>query len=204
MEYNREKIIIPEYGKNVQHMVEHALTIEDKAERTRCVQSIMQTMTNLFPYLRNEESRHKIYDHLAIMSDFRLDVDSPYDQPTVESVSQRPSVLAREERPVRYRHYGRIIEDMIEMAVNEPDQQKREQLTILIANRMRQNFQTWNKDVIDREHIEADIRVLSRGRLTCNFEGFYLSNLAPINNNPNKHPNQKKKNKKKNGNIRTI
>lgn len=168
---NGNGLIMPEYGRNVQRMVEYALTLEDKEERTRCVEAIMQTMGNLFPYLRNEESRHKLYDHLAIMSDFRLDIDSPFPRPQRESLRYQPEPLPQQ-HPIPMRHYGRLIETMIETASQEEDVEKQQVLILYIASRMRQNYLVWNKDTVTAEHIRQDIATLSNGRLDCNFAEF--------------------------------
>lgn len=174
-------MIMPEYGRNVQHMVEYALTIEDKEERTKCVSAIMQTMGNLFPYLRNEESRHKMYDHLAMMSDFRLDIDSPYSKPERENMKYRPERLSyNTQHPVRFRHYGRLIEAMVAEAIAEEDAESKKQLTLRIASRMRQNYLIWNKDSVDMEHIQEDLERLSGGRLSCDFEEFRALFAKPM------------------------
>ncbi len=161
---------MPEYGRNVQHMVEYALTVENKEERNECVQAIMQTMGNLFPYLRNEESSHKMYDHLAIMSDYKLDIDSPFDVPAQEELRYRPDRLDYQTtHPVRFRHYGRMMELMIEEAVREKDEEKKLALVDIIVQRMRQNFLIWNKDQLNGQRLAEDLRLLSHGQLS--FEG---------------------------------
>ncbi len=174
MEYSTHmgKLIMPEYGRNVQRMIEHACTLQDKEERTRCVQAIIQTMQNLFPYLRNEESRHKVYDHLAIMSDFKLDIDSPFEQPTLEELKYKPERLPYQQaKNVRFKHYGRLIQTMVQQAIQEEDVEKRKVLVRMIAVRMRQNYNQWNKEDIDNDKIREDLDVLSKGLLTPLFEG---------------------------------
>ena len=107
--YNTQlkRLILPEYGRNIQRMVDHCVTIEDRAERTRCARSIIVSMGNLFPELRNvESSDRKLWDHLVIMSDFKLDVDFPCEVITAESLHTKPSPVERETAPVRYHHYG--------------------------------------------------------------------------------------------------
>lgn len=165
-------LIMPEYGRNVQRMVEYALTIENKEERTQCVNAIMRTMENLFPYLKNEESRHKMYDHLALMSGFKLDIDFPYNRPTAEELRYRPEKLPYNTSSLRFRHYGRIIESMIDDAVAEQDIEKRKALILRVAYRMRQNFLMWNKDNIDEIKLKDDIRLLSNNQLDCDFLEF--------------------------------
>ena len=191
---------MPEYGRNVQRMVEHALTIKDKQQRTECVQTIMRTMENLFPYLKTEESRHKMYDHLAMMSGFRLDIDSPYHRPSPEELRYNPEPLSYNTiHPIHYRHYGRIVSDMIGKAIAEQDPEQKKQLIVAIANRMKQNYIVWNKDHVDAERIKEDITALSNGQLNCDFPEFQLAHawqLSPQNNNQSS--SKKKKKKKKN------
>lgn len=195
-----EKLIMPEYGRNVQRMVEHALTITDREERNRCVRTIMQTMENLFPYLKTEEARHKMYDHLAIMSQFRLDIDYPFDRPTPEELLYKPEKLPYNTvSPLRYRHYGRIVQKMIQEAVRETDRDKQKFLILRIAQRMRQNYLVWNKDQADEQHIKADIYNLSNGQLDCNFPEFaqvYSKPVAQPNNPSGTGRKHRKKNKR--------
>ncbi len=187
---------MPEYGRNIQRMVEYALTIENKEERTQCVQAIMHTMENLFPYLKNEESRHKMYDHLALMSDFQLDIDSPYERPTPEELKYRPEPLPYNTTiPLRFRHYGRILEEAINKAIEEPDPEMKKQRILRIATRMKQNFLIWNKDNVDKERLASDIEALSKGKLDCNFPEFM--EIADKQQQNLSNPQQKKKKKKK-------
>lgn len=199
MEYStlQGKIIIPEYGRNVQRMVEYALTIEDKDQRERCVEAIMQTMCNLFPYLRDEAQRHKMYDHLAIMSNFRLDIDFPYERPEPEELRYHPQHLTYASSPVRMKHYGRMVEQMIQVAIRQTDPEKREALTLLIANRMKRNYLLCNKDLIDDQVIVDDLRLLSDNRLTVDLQKLAKAkNLFPQNSEQNKKKDKKKKNNK--------
>lgn len=202
MEYStlQGKLIMPEYGRNVQHMVEYALTIDDKQTRQRCVETIMNTMTNLFPYLKDEAQRHKMYDHLAIMSDFRLDIDYPYERPQPEELKYHPDPIPYSERPVKMRQYGRVVELMIAAAIDEKDEQKKKDLIVRIANRMKRNYLLWNKDHVERDSIVEDLVRLSGGQLSCDFPEFYIAKrkvLLGIKDDSQQQP-QKKKNQKKN------
>ena len=189
---------MPEYGRNVQRMVEYALTIEDKQERQQCVQAIMRTMSNLFPYLRNEESKHKMYDHLAIMSNFKLDIDFPYNRPSPEQLRYTPQQLPyNTQNPVRFRHYGKIIETLLDEAAKETDKEKQQQMVMVIANRMKQNYMIWNKDnTVDDNHIIDDIRRISRGKIDCNFDGFQLAGAKQLAADKQQKNQQKRKRKK--------
>ena len=116
MEYTtlEGKLIMPEYGRNIQQMVAHALTIEDREERTRCVKTIINIMGNLFPYLRDvNDFKHKLWDHVAIMSDFKLDIDFPYEVLLEENLYTRPESIPYKNSRIRYQHYGRTLEEMI-------------------------------------------------------------------------------------------
>ncbi len=140
MQYNTtlEKIILPEYGRNVQSMVEYALTIEDRTERTQCAYSIIKFMGNLFPYLRDaNEFKHKLWDHLAIMSDFKLDIDYPCELVQKNELFKHPDTLPYPQQRIRYRHYGRLLEDMANKARELPTEAEQRQLLLLIANRMK-------------------------------------------------------------------
>lgn len=151
-------------------------------------------MENLFPYLRNEESRHKMYDHLALMSGFRLDIDFPYSRPTPEELRYTPEVLPYNTTiPLKYRHYGRIIGTMIQEAIAEQDEEKRKRMILRIASRMRQNFVLWNKDNIDEEHLRDDISALSGGQLDCNFPEFKELMQKPIQQKQQQQPKQQQK-----------
>lgn len=116
MEYNTQQrtLPLPEYGRSVQNMVDHALTIEDRAERQRCANTIINIMGGMFPHLRDvPDFKHKLWDHLAIMADFKLDIDYPYEIVKKESLEVKPDMLPYPHNGIRYRHYGRILENMI-------------------------------------------------------------------------------------------
>ena len=166
MQYNslQKKLVMPEYGRNVQSMVDHALTIEDKAERTRCANSIINIMGNLFPHLRDvEDFKHKLWDHLAIMADFKLDIDYPYDIIKKENLITHPEKVPYSFKRIKYRHYGKYVEDMIQKLGNIQDLTERNQLISLIGNHMKRSFlsMTFEKDVED-DKICKDINEYNR------------------------------------------
>ena len=152
MKYNtQEKAMpMPEYGRAVQKMVDHAVTIEDRAERQRCANTIIAVMGNMYPQLRDvAEFKHKLWDHLAIMADFKLDIDYPYELVAPETLHPIPEHLPYPKGGIRYRHYGRILGEMIEKAVELEDEEERKQLVDLIAVRMKKSFIGWNKDGVE-------------------------------------------------------
>lgn len=177
MEYTtlQGKLIMPEYGRNIQQMIDHALTIEDREERTRCVHAIVNIMGNLFPYLRDvNDFKHKLWDHVAIMSNFKLDIDYPYEIVKRENLNVRPEMIPYKNSKIRYMHYGRTLEDMIEKVADFPDGEERRELIRLIANQMKKCFLTWNKEVVDDKKIYDDLRELSKGKLDISEDFFKL------------------------------
>jgi len=131
MEYNteREELIIPEYGRHVQKMVAHATNIEDKEERTKCVKSIIQFMGQMNPHLRDvKEFTHKLWDHLFIMSDFKLDTESPYPLPEIEKLQAKPSKMDYPKKKIKFPFYGATLEGMIAIAQTLDDKKEKEMI----------------------------------------------------------------------------
>ncbi len=183
MEYytQKEKLILPEYGRNIQQMVNHALTIQDKEERTRCVHSIIAIMGKLFPHLRDvNDFKHKLWDHLAIMSNFKLDIDYPYEVPKQEILTTKPDRVAYPANHITYRHYGRTVNEMVKKAIEMPEGPDKKRFIELIANYMKKSFLTWNKDGVDDEKIYDDLKELSKGQLCFNSESLKLKESKEI------------------------
>jgi hypothetical protein len=168
MDYNsnRKKLLLPEYGRHIQKMVDHCVTIQDIEERTKCAHSIIGNMGNMFPHLRDvNDFKHKLWDHLAIMSDFKLDIETPFDLPEKQTLNQRPEKLAYNNQNMRYRHYGRTIERLIEKAVEMEEGEHKKHLIMLIANNMKKSLLLWNNDFPGDERVFSDIKELSGNRL---------------------------------------
>jgi hypothetical protein len=177
MEYTtlKGKLIMPEYGRNIQQMVDYAVSIQDREERTRCVHTIIHIMGNLFPYLRDvNDFKHKLWDHIAIMSDFKLDIDYPYEIVKSENLHTRPETIPYKKSNIRYMHYGRTLEEMIEKIGKYPDGDERNELIRLVANQMKKCFLTWNKEVVDDLKIYDDLRELSKGKIDISEDFFKL------------------------------
>ncbi|HKL71755.1 MAG TPA: DUF4290 domain-containing protein [Marinilabiliaceae bacterium] len=168
MNYNSQlkPLVLPEYGRHIHQMVDHVMTIEDREERTRAADAIVTVMGNLFPHLRDvSDFKHKLWDHLAIMSDFQLDIDFPYTLPERENFDSKPDRVPYSENRMAYRHYGRLIEEMVGKAVEMEDGELRNHLITLLSNHMRKSLFNWNKDHATDERIQKDIYNLSKGKL---------------------------------------
>jgi len=194
MEYaKRQDLILPEYGRNIQRMVQHAVAIEDPQERARCAQTIITIMGNLFPYLRDINNfKHKLWDHLAIMSDFKLDIDYPCEVLKKENLYTHPERIPFSNSRMKYPHYGRILGQMIDKAVTFPEGEQKDQLLLLIANHMKKCYLTWNKEVVEDRKIFDDLRELSHGQLEIKPDFLKLMESKEILNKKNKNINIKK------------
>jgi hypothetical protein len=167
-DYNtqRPRLIIPEYGRHVQRMVEHCMEIEDREKRTKTAHAIIQVIGRLNPQLRNSENMDRtLWDHLYIMSDFKLDVDGPFPKPTAEELDTKPERVAYPKQDIKYGHYGKIVERMIEACAAKEDGPEKEAFTVLIANLMKKQFLAWNRDSVGDGVIIKDLAELSKGKL---------------------------------------
>jgi hypothetical protein len=193
-DYNteRNRLVLPEYGRNIQRMVEYINSVEDKEERNQLAKVIIAIMGNMNPHLRDiSDFKHKLWDHLAIMSNFKIDIDSPYEMPTSEILTEKPRRVPYKSNEIRYKHYGRVIELMIEEAIKMPEGREKEELTKIIANHMKKCYLTWNRDVVDDEVILKDLATLSTGKLQI-VEGTKLSDTREIFKSKRKKMQRKK------------
>ncbi|MBG6130819.1 hypothetical protein IWQ47_002283 [Aquimarina sp. EL_43] len=168
IEYNteREKLIIPEYGRHMQKMINHTVTIEDREERNKVAKSIIAVMGNLQPHLRDvPEFQHKLWDQLFIMSDFKLDVDTPFPVLTKEKLQERPEPLKYPQNFPKYRFYGNNIKRMIDVANSWEDGDLKNALTLTIANHMKKCYLNWNKDTVEDSVIFNHLFELSDGKI---------------------------------------
>lgn len=147
-------------------MIEHILTIEDRAERNKAAHTIIGVMGNLNPHLRDvNDFKHKLWDHLAVISDFKLDIDSPYETPTRELLQSKPKKIPYNQKGIRYKHYGHSIVLMIEEAVKMDDPEEKKDLVKMIAYHMKKSYLTWNREAVDDKQIIGDLIALSGNRL---------------------------------------
>ncbi len=195
MEYNtiRKHLIIPEYGRNIQKMVEFALTIEDRDERNQFAKMIVQVMANMNTQLKDtNDFEQKLWDHLYIISDFKLDVDGPFPKPNRKDVYSKPEKVPYSEDHIKFKHYGLNLEKMIKTAIDMEDGDEKTQLVKWIANYMKRSYLTWNRDSVTDVVIYTQLNELAGGKLTLNVEDPLISASEVL---PSGRNAKKKKNK---------
>ncbi len=168
MDYNsnRKKLFLPEYGRNIQKMVDHIMTIEDRTQRNLAARTLIDIMGNMYPYLRDvNDFKHKLWDHLAIMTEFKLDIDYPFDPPSPSLLHSKPNRVPYSVNHIHYLHYGKLMEELIEKAANYEEGPEREHLTRLIANHMKKCYVAWNRDSVPDEKIIDDLDHMSEGKI---------------------------------------
>lgn len=168
LDYNTERpqLPIPEYGRHVQRMVDHVMEIQDRDKRSNQAKAIIQVIARLNPQLRNSDNFERtLWDHLHIMSDFKLDVDAPFPKPTPEELDSKPQPLVYPQTKIRYGHYGKLVERMIEQCAAMDKGEQRDAYTTVIANHMKKQFLTWNRDTVPDPVILKDLAELSKGKL---------------------------------------
>ncbi|NND77476.1 MAG: DUF4290 domain-containing protein [Flavobacteriales bacterium] len=183
LEYNstRPDLSLPEYGRNVQRMVNFCMTVEDKGERNKVAQAIIKVMGQLNPHLRDvEDYTHKLWDHLYIMSDFQLDVDSPYPIPERETFQEKPARIPYPSGRPKYGHYGKAVQGLIKKATEIKDPEEKKYLINLIVNLMKRFYLTWNRDSVRDEVIIAHVNELSDGKLNVILDDVVITATSDI------------------------
>jgi hypothetical protein len=168
MEYNttRNYLVMKEYGRHVQKMVEHVLTIEDPERRQQNAQVVIELMGVLNPHLKNvEDFRHKLWDHLFLISDFKLEVESPYPIPTRETLKAKPDPLPYPKRYPKYSHLGKNLELVIDKALKEENEEKRNGFANAIAYYMKLAYSNWHKDQVHDDAIQGELNNITKGQL---------------------------------------
>lgn len=177
MEYytTKNKLILTEYGRNIQQMVEYAMTIQDRDERTRCVKTIINIMGNLFPHLRDvNDFKHKLWDHLAMMSNYQLDIDYPYEVVKPSDLQSKPDKIPYPNRNIKDRHYGNNLPKFVQAACHLDNPEHEEKLISILANQMKKYFVTWNKDSVEDQKIFDDITAMTNGKFNLNQQSVKL------------------------------
>lgn len=210
LEYNteREHLIIPEYGRHMQKMINYAKGLSTKEERDKVSKAIISVMGNLQPHLRDvPDFQHKLWDQLFIMSDFELDAESPYPKPSREELQSRPEPLKYPQNHPKYRFYGNNIKTMIDVANTWEEGELKEALIFTIANHMKKCFLNWNKDTVEDEVIFNHLRELSGGKIDLKGNDEDLTDATSLlrtkkkfssSSNTNKKPHHKKSNLNRN------
>ncbi len=208
LEYNTErtKLIIPEYGRHIHQMIDQAVAIKDKDKRNNMAKAIIGVMGNLNPHLRDvPDFQHKLWAQLFIMSDFELDVDSPFEKPSKEIyVNSKPNKLEYPQNYPRYRFYGNNIKKMIDIAMEWEEGELKDKLIANIANHMKKCFLNWNKDSVDDKVIFNHLSDLSNGtlkvpdsKLPLTDSSEFLKNRVKTNNNYKSNNKNRKKPKRR-------
>lgn len=210
LQYNtkRTQLIIPEYGRHVQMMINQILETQDREERNKIAKAVIGIMGNMNPHLRDvPDFQHKLWDQLFIMSEFKLDVDSPFEMPQKEILEQKPDRLAYPQKNPKYRFYGNNIKSMISIASDWEAGDLKNALVLNIANHMKKCFLNWNKDTVHDEIILKHLLELSDNKLKVREEDLPLTDAAEFlkirsKNGNGAKSNHKQRNKRNNGRKR--
>mgnify|MGYP003980362179 CR=1 FL=1 len=203
MEYNteREQLIIPEYGRHVQKMINHATTLNNKVEQQKCVDAIIAFMGQMNPHFRDvKEFTHKLWDHLHIMSDFKLDIESPYKKPEIRKLAERPEKMIYPDNKIKFSYYGNTVQTMIDSAI-KMEGDEREILTGMIANQMKKSYILFNESSVDNNMIRLHLKQMSKNQLTLTSDFEFIRSASVRQGggkSSSKKSNSKKKNYKKN------
>ena len=198
---NRPEMVIPEYGRNIQKMVEHAISLESKEERNKIAHAIISVMGQLNPHLRDiADFKHKLWDHLFIISDFKLDVDSPYPLPDKAVLFEKPEAMAYPKTENKFKHYGKSVKILIDTAVAIEDKDEQKALTGVILNLMKKTYLTFNQSSVEDNQIISDLKAISKDQLDVP-EGYQMistNEVLAMTKKKNTHSNKNHKNHKSN------
>ena len=203
LDYNtqREKLVLPEYGREIQSMVDHAVGIKDRAERQHCAESIIAIMDHMFPDGADAEEHHrKLWDHLAIMSGFKLDIDYPFAVKQAEDIAKRPDPMDYPKTRIPVRHYGAMMFEIFDKLKNMEPGAEREELVKLTANQMRRDLAQWSHGSCDEEKVAADLARFTDGKIHLDLKNFKFEKLVLVHDNVlQKNNNGQRNNAQKNG-----
>jgi hypothetical protein len=203
MEYNstREQMIIPEYGRNIQKMIEYTITIEDRDRRNKAARFIVNVMAqmNALNQRDNSDFRHKLWDHIFIISDYRLDVDSPFPKPVPDEKFAKPQKCSYPHKAISFKQYGINIERMIKKAVELEDGDEKDALIKIVANHLKKLYLNWNRESVNDEVIIKHLSELSNGELSLSYD-YRLNKTADILARNKKMQNNNNSNQNINGN----
>ncbi|MCX8080835.1 MAG: DUF4290 domain-containing protein [Bacteroidia bacterium] len=197
MAYNtqRKKLLLPEYGRYIHEWIQYCCEIPDREERNLCARAIIEVMGNMNPQLRDSQDfHHKLWDHLFIMSENKLDIDSPFPKPDLKSNHTPPEKIPYPTKKIKFRPYGRTIERIIEKAKSLPEGDEKNELIRQIANHLKKSYMNWNKEQIGDDVVFQHLNALSEGGLKAS-EGLTLSSHEELRGNQNKKHFKKVKNR---------
>lgn len=195
LDYNtqREALVMPEYGREIHKMIEHAIQLPTKEERMRCAQTIVRQMENKVPQIReNADYKQTLWDHLYLMSNKKLDIDWPYDLSNAENMHAKPQPMQHPQSSIRLRHYGRLVEEMLNKLKKMPEGPQRDELVRLTANQMKLDLIQWGHGSIDDEKVIDDIARLTDGLIQIDPRTFRFAQLTQAS-----EPSQKKSKKRR-------
>ena len=175
LDYNtqREKLVLPEYGREVQSMVDYAVALTNRADRQRCANAIVAIMKRMFPQPAETEGyERKLWDHLALMSDFKLDIDYPYDIEEARTIQAKPSPMPYPMKRIPVRHYGSMMFEIFEKLKELPDGHEREELIRLAANQMKRDLVLWGHGSSDDEKVASDLANFTDGKVQLDLDTF--------------------------------
>ena len=181
LDYNtqRERLVLPEYGREIQNMVDYAVSLPDKAERQRCAEAIISIMDRMFPQNRgNEDYEQKLWDHLALMSDFKLDIDYPFDVSQAKQITHKPEPLAYPMSPVPVRHYGKMVFELFSKLKDMSDGPEKDELIRITANQMKRNLMQWSHGSPDNEKVASDLARYTDGQVQIDLDNFQFTNVS--------------------------
>ena len=194
LDYNtqRDPLLMPEYGREIQKMIDYAVTIEDKEQRQLCAETIVRMMASrLTQQLNNEDMEQTLWDHLYIMSHKQLDIEWPYDVSNAEKINHKPQPLKRVSGNVRLRHYGRLVEEQFEKLKSMPAGEERDALVSLTANQMKLDLAMWGHGSMDDERVASDIAAFTDGVIQLDLNTFVFDKLTAVDNGDSKKRKRK-------------
>jgi len=195
LDYNtkREKLLMPEYGREIQKMVDHALSLTDKAERTKCARTIVSLMESKVPQMRNNSDYEQtLWDHLYLMSGKQLDIDWPFNVGEAEKIHDKPQPLPLPQGKIRLRHYGKLVEELLAKLKDMPDGKERNELIRVTANQMKRDLMTWGHGSIDDEKVADDMARLTDGAVQLDLNAFKFDKVTPVVAEPTGKKRKKK------------
>lgn len=194
LDYNtqREKLVMPEYGREIQKMVDYAVGLPDKAERQRCAETIVQLMENKNSQIQeSDDYEQTLWDHLYLMSHKQLDIDWPFDVSEAEKIASKPEPMEHPTGGARLRHYGLLIEELFEKLKTMPEGEERDELVRLTANQMKRNLATWGHGSVDDEKVADDLARFTDGKIQIDLSNFRLDNVTTLNSEGKKNKRKK-------------